>query len=89
VRAQAERECGCSEKNLPRLCGFGWLGGLDVSCTDIGIMIGGWILSEVSEFNAFIVGPSEVDSQFQFDKQIMDSNTIALSSYWLSRNPRV
>ena len=89
MRAQAGRECGCSEKNLPRLCGFGRLGGLDVSCTDIGIMIGSWILGEVPEFDSFVVGPSEVDSQFQFGKRIMHSNTIALSSYWLSRNPRV
>jgi hypothetical protein len=34
-------------------------GTLDIWLADIGIMVGSWILSEVSEFDALVVGPSE------------------------------
>jgi hypothetical protein len=86
---QAKSVCGCSEKNLSRLCGSGRLGRPDVSRADIGVVVGSWISGEVSEFDAFVVGPSEVNNQFQLDEKIIHSHTIVLSNYWLSRNPRV
>jgi hypothetical protein len=66
---QAKSVCGCSEKNLSRLCGSGRLGRPDVSLADIGVVVGSWISGEVSEFDAFVVGPSEVGNQFQFNEK--------------------
>ena len=40
---------------------FSRLGTLDIWFADVGIVVGSWILREISEFDALVVGPSEVE----------------------------
>lgn len=51
---------------LGRLSGLGGLnglGGVDVRHTNVGVVVGGWILGEISKFDSLVVGPREVNNQ--------------------------
>ena len=73
---------GCDEKILLRLSGQGRIG---IRCTNIGVVICGWIFGEVSELNSLKVGPSEAGDQFQFDRQT-DPQTTAPAMRQHSQN---
>ena len=84
ARSAKKREGGYNEKILVlrHSCGLGRIG---IRCTNIGVVICGWILCEVSELDSFKVGPSEAGDQFQFDKQT-DPQTTAPAMHQHSQN---
>ena len=65
------------------------LGSLNIFVADVGIMVGGRILRQISKIDPFEVGPEEVENQLRLDKRTTHSHTIAFASLWHWRNPRV
>ena len=58
----------CSSKDFSGLHDFNRLGRFDIVLADVDIMVGSWILREVSEIDPLEVGPGEVEDQLRLDK---------------------
>lgn len=47
------------------------LGSLDIFLADVGIVVGSWVLREVSKIDPFEVRPEEMENQLRLDKKLI------------------